>query len=102
MAKEMKEGGKRNAVELFFLTTLIIWLASVSFQILLTHQTQLLYIIAGSFFYQTSNSLIRFFSSKSLLSDPLFVNTAVSLIHSVEIGRACVGKECRSRWSPYH
>src|SRR3989344_3204410 len=20
----------------------------------------------------------------------------------VEIGRACVGKECRSRWSPYH
>ena len=19
-----------------------------------------------------------------------------------EIGRACVGKECRSRWSPYH
>src|SRR2546422_9534375 len=21
---------------------------------------------------------------------------------SEEIGRACVGKECRSRWSPYH
>ena len=21
---------------------------------------------------------------------------------SIEIGRACVGKECRSRWSPYH
>ena len=21
---------------------------------------------------------------------------------SAEIGRACVGKECRSRWSPYH
>ena len=20
----------------------------------------------------------------------------------IEIGRACVGKECRSRWSPYH
>lgn len=80
----MEEGGKRNAVELFFLATLILWLASVSFQILLTHQTQLLYIIAGSFFYQTSNTLIRFFSSsKSSLSDPLFVNTAVSLIHSV-------------------
>lgn len=84
MAKEMEEGGKRNAVELFFLATLILWLASVSFQILLTHQTQLLYIIAGSFFYQTSNTLIRFFSSsKSSLSDPLFVNTAVSLIHSL-------------------
>lgn len=81
--KEMEEGGKRNAVELFFLTTLILWLASVSFQIILTHQTRLLYIIAGSFFYQTSNSLIRYFSPKSSLSDPLFVNTAVSLIHSV-------------------
>ena len=21
---------------------------------------------------------------------------------ALEIGRACVGKECRSRWSPYH
>ena len=22
--------------------------------------------------------------------------------YGIEIGRACVGKECRSRWSPYH
>ena len=26
--------------------------------------------------------------------------TAWSILR--EIGRACVGKECRSRWSPYH
>ena len=26
----------------------------------------------------------------------------VSLKNLDEIGRACVGKECRSRWSPYH
>ena len=29
----------------------------------------------------------------------LFIAIGSSL---VEIGRACVGKECRSRWSPYH
>ncbi|CAJ2667763.1 unnamed protein product [Trifolium pratense] len=78
MGKEMEEVGKRNTVELFFLSTLILWFASVSFQILLTNRTQLVYIIAGSFFYQSSNSLIRFFST-----DPLFVNTSVSLIHSM-------------------
>ncbi|CAL5203864.1 unnamed protein product [Lathyrus oleraceus] len=84
MGKEM-EGRKRNNVELFFLATLILWLTSVSFQIVLSHRTQLLYIIAGSFFYQTSNSLIRFFSScsKSPPTDPLFVNTSVSLLHSI-------------------
>ena len=27
---------------------------------------------------------------------------ADSASHIFEIGRACVGKECRSRWSPYH
>src|SRR5690554_7782807 len=26
----------------------------------------------------------------------------ISRSHLVEIGRACVGKECRSRWSTYH
>ncbi|CAK8567355.1 unnamed protein product [Lathyrus sativus] len=84
MAKEMEGGKKRNNVELFFLATLILCLASVPFQILLTHRTQLLYIIAGSFFYQTSNSIIRFFSSaKSPPTDPLFVNTSVSLLHSI-------------------
>ena len=25
-----------------------------------------------------------------------------TLYVTLEIGRACVGKECRSRWSPYH
>ncbi|GAU40977.1 hypothetical protein TSUD_300560 [Trifolium subterraneum] len=78
MGKEMEEGRKRNTVELFFFSTLILWFVSVSFQILLRNRTELLYIIAGSFFYQISNSLIRFFST-----DPLFVNTSVSLIHSI-------------------
>ena len=26
----------------------------------------------------------------------------VRLTALCEIGKACVGKECRSRWSPYH
>ncbi|PNX64574.1 TLC domain-containing protein 2-like, partial [Trifolium pratense] len=78
MGKEMEEGGKRNTVELFFLSTLILWLVSVFFQIVLRNGTELVYIIAGSFFYQSSNSLIRFFSTH-----PLFVNTSVSLIHSI-------------------
>ncbi|KAK7351118.1 hypothetical protein VNO77_10323 [Canavalia gladiata] len=71
-------GGKRNTVESFFLGTLILWLGSVCFQILFNKRTQLLSVIAGSFFYQTSNFFIRFF-----FSDPLFVNTSVSLLHSL-------------------
>ncbi|XP_057445674.1 uncharacterized protein LOC130737834 [Lotus japonicus] len=69
-----------NKVEAFFSTTLILWLCSLSFHILFNHRTHLLYVLAGSFFYQTANSLIRFFFSKP--TDPLFVNTAVSLLHS--------------------
>ncbi|KAJ1388114.1 TRAM/LAG1/CLN8-like proteiny domain [Sesbania bispinosa] len=72
-------GGKRNKVEAFFLATLILWLASVCFQIVFNNRTELLSLIAGSFFYQTSNCLIRFFSK---LRDPLFVNTSVSLLHA--------------------
>ncbi|XP_004502470.1 uncharacterized protein [Cicer arietinum] len=74
---------KRSKVELFFFATLLLWLSSISFQILLTHRTELLYVISGSIFYQTSNSLFRFFFSNSTLTDPLFVNTSVSLIHSI-------------------
>ncbi|KAK7410596.1 hypothetical protein VNO78_01517 [Psophocarpus tetragonolobus] len=71
------DGGKRSRVETFFLGSLLLWLASVCFQIMFKKQTQLLWVIAGSFFYQTSNSLIRFAHK-----DPLFVNTSVSLLHS--------------------
>ncbi|XP_061372615.1 uncharacterized protein LOC133315078 [Gastrolobium bilobum] len=71
-------GEKRNKVEGFFLGTLILWLGSVVFQIGFNKRTELLYVIAGSFFYQISNCFIRFFFS----TDPLFVNTSVSLLHS--------------------
>lgn len=74
-------GGKWNAVEKFFLATLVLWLGSVCFQILLNQRWELLSVIAGSIFYQTSNCLIRFFFSAD--KDPLFVNTSVSLLHSL-------------------
>lgn len=73
--------GKRNAVEKFFFATLLLWLGSVCFQVLLNQRWELLSVIAGSIFYQTSNSIIRFFFSAD--KDPLFVNTSVSLLHSL-------------------
>src|SRR5687767_15518227 len=40
-----------------------------------------------------------------LLGGLFLIYKSVKEIHTKlegEIGRACVGKECRSRWSPYH
>ena len=39
---------------------------------------------------------------KKWLDDVLLYGWAYGNDESAEIGRACVGKECRSRWSPYH
>ncbi|XP_028234388.1 TLC domain-containing protein 2-like, partial [Glycine soja] len=72
---------KKQWVETFFLATLILWLASLCFQIFFNKRWELLSVIAGCFFYQTSNCLIRFFFSTH--KDPLFVNTSVSLLHSL-------------------
>ncbi|KAG5036254.1 hypothetical protein JHK87_011164 [Glycine soja] len=80
--EEAMGGGKRNTVETFFLATLILWFASLCFQILLNKRWELLFVIAGSIFYQTSNCLIRFFSPHKD-KDALFVNTSVSLLHSL-------------------
>ena len=41
-------------------------------------------------------------SKKILLIDGARQVGKTYIIRYVEIGRACVGKECRSRWSPYH
>src|SRR5256886_7285794 len=38
-------------------------------------------------------------TKRGLTTTPAF--TEEELVE-MEIGRACVGKECRSRWSPYH
>ncbi|KAK7311549.1 hypothetical protein RJT34_09767 [Clitoria ternatea] len=72
-------GEKRSTVEAFFFAALLLWLFSVCLEIFLNKRTKFLFIIAGSIFYQTSNSLIRFFSK---LKDPLFVSTSVSLLHA--------------------
>ncbi|KAJ9146298.1 hypothetical protein P3X46_028581 [Hevea brasiliensis] len=62
----------------FFLATLILWFVSVWFEILFNKRRELLWIIAGTWFFQISNWVIRFLVSR----DPLFVNTSVSLFHS--------------------
>ncbi|MED6170200.1 hypothetical protein PIB30_028715 [Stylosanthes scabra] len=84
-----REGGRQHGkVENFFLGTLILWAVSICFQIIFNKRTQLLYVVAGTVFYQASNSLIRIFFCKPTNSDTntdrdsLFVNTSVSLLHS--------------------
>ncbi|BBG95620.1 TRAM, LAG1 and CLN8 lipid-sensing domain containing protein [Prunus dulcis] len=62
----------------FFLATLVLWFVSVLFEILFHRRSQLLSIVAGCFFYQLANWVVRSFVSR----DPLFVNTSVSLLHS--------------------
>lgn len=62
----------------FFMATLVMWAVSVLFEIVFNKRTELLFIIAGFFFYQFSNWVIRNYLSR----DPLFVNTCVSLLHS--------------------
>lgn len=62
----------------FFLATLVLWFVSVLFEILFHRRSQLLSIVAGCFFYQLANWVVRAFVSR----DPLFVNTSVSLLHS--------------------
>ncbi|XP_021806544.1 TLC domain-containing protein 2 [Prunus avium] len=62
----------------FFLATLVLWFVSVLFEILFHRRSQLLSIVAGCFFYQLANWVVRAFVSR----DPLFANTSVSLLHS--------------------
>lgn len=69
---------QQDKAAMFFMATLIMWAVSVFFEILFNRRTELIYILAGFFFFQSANSLIRYGISR----DPLFVNTCVSLLHS--------------------
>ncbi|KAK4276730.1 hypothetical protein QN277_014846 [Acacia crassicarpa] len=69
---------RSNVVGGFFYATLFLWLGSVWYYILFNNRVELLFVIAGSLFYQTANWVIRLVFSR----DPLFVNTSVSLLHS--------------------
>ncbi|KAK9270431.1 hypothetical protein L1049_026010 [Liquidambar formosana] len=62
----------------FFIATLLLWFVSIFFEILFHKRTELLSVLAGCFFYQSANWVIRY----TLSRDPLFVNTCVSLLHS--------------------
>lgn len=61
------------------MAALVLWLVSFLSHLLFNRRTELLPVIAGSFFYQSFNSLCR---RRFSPPDPLFVNTAVSLLHS--------------------
>lgn len=71
-------GDRSNVVGGFFYATLLLWLGSVWYYILFNNRVDLLFVIAGSLFYQAANWVIRLVFSR----DPLFVNTSVSLLHS--------------------
>uniref|UniRef100_A0A2P2IPQ0 TLC domain-containing protein n=1 Tax=Rhizophora mucronata TaxID=61149 RepID=A0A2P2IPQ0_RHIMU len=71
------QNGKK--VGTFFMATLLLWFLSVWFEVLVNKRRELLCIVAGGCFYQIANWVIRFLVSR----DPLFVNTSVSLLHSI-------------------
>ncbi|XP_062078158.1 uncharacterized protein LOC133782790 [Humulus lupulus] len=62
----------------FFMATLILWFVSILFEIIFDKRSELICVVAGCFFFQMANWVIRYFASR----DPLFVNTSVSLLHS--------------------
>ncbi|KAK6803864.1 hypothetical protein RDI58_001648 [Solanum bulbocastanum] len=63
----------------FFMATLLIWVFSVLWEILINKRKELFPIVLGFIFYQSTNWVIP----KLLRNrDPLFVNTCVSLLHS--------------------
>jgi hypothetical protein len=72
---------EKNKAGTFFLVTLILWFVSVLFEIIFNKRSELLWIVAGAFFFQIANWVVRSFISR----DPLFVNTSVSLLHSTII-----------------
>ncbi|KAK9993640.1 hypothetical protein SO802_023343 [Lithocarpus litseifolius] len=77
---------ENKAAGAFFFATLVLWLLSLSFEIVFNKRNELLCVIAGCCFFQTANWVIRFRFSK----DPLFVNTSVSLLHSFIISSSVV------------
>lgn len=70
---------KKNGAGEFFLATLLLWLVSVVFEIAFNLRTELLWVICGGCFFQLMNWVVRSWISR----DPLFVNTSVSLLHSI-------------------
>lgn len=63
----------------FFMATLLIWVFSVLWEILINKRTELLPIVLGFIFYQSANWVIPILLQNR---NPLFVNTCVSLLHS--------------------
>ncbi|AQK99238.1 TLC domain-containing protein 2 [Zea mays] len=68
-------GGDTSA---FFAATLVLWAVSVGFEIGVRGRRELAPVAAGFAFFQAANAAVR----GSVSRDPLFVNTAVSLLHS--------------------
>jgi hypothetical protein len=62
----------------FFAATLVLWAVSVGFEIGARGRRELAAVAAGFAFFQAANTAVRAAVSR----DPLFVNTAVSLLHS--------------------
>lgn len=60
------------------MATLVMWAISVVFEIWFNKRSELLPIIAGCFFFQIANWVLRLMVSR----EPLFLNTSVSLLHS--------------------
>lgn len=64
-----------------FVAILLLWSASVLWEIIVGKRTELIVIVGGFIFFQICNWVIRRFVSR----DSLFINTSVSLIHSAVV-----------------
>ncbi|KAG6470123.1 hypothetical protein ZIOFF_071177 [Zingiber officinale] len=76
MAPPRVRAGGETAV--FFAATLAIWGVWVAFEMSVNRRSELVLVVAGFFFFQAANWAMRLAVSR----DPLFVNTAASLLHS--------------------
>ncbi|PKU86406.1 hypothetical protein MA16_Dca013342 [Dendrobium catenatum] len=69
---------KRGDTAWFFWATLVLWSVSIAYEVTVNRRMELSPVVAGFSFFQSANWTFRTVFSR----DPLFVNTAVSLLHS--------------------
>ncbi|KAG0476912.1 hypothetical protein HPP92_013753 [Vanilla planifolia] len=70
---------RKGGTAVFFWATLLLWSVLVVFEVFFNQRKELSMVCAGFAFFQAANWVLR----RGVSRDPLFVNTAVSLLHSL-------------------
>ncbi|KAG0478563.1 hypothetical protein HPP92_013282 [Vanilla planifolia] len=74
-----KDMARKGGTAVFFWATLLLWSVLVIFEVFFNQRKELSMICVGFAFFQAANWVLR----RGVSRDPLFVNTAVSLLHSL-------------------